>query len=53
MLFRSTDELPVLVGKSPLEAYEAFFRSFADEFKDLLGSTITVRRIHEKGQIFF
>ncbi|RLN41523.1 inactive beta-amylase 9-like [Panicum miliaceum] len=26
---------------SPLEAYEAFFRSFADEFKDLLGSTIT------------
>nr|CAB3495941.1 unnamed protein product [Digitaria exilis] len=35
------DELPVLVGKSPLHAYEAFFRSFADEFKDLLGSTIT------------
>ncbi|KAJ1297133.1 hypothetical protein BS78_01G354700 [Paspalum vaginatum] len=37
----AVDELPVLVGKSPLEAYEAFFRSFADEFKDLLGSTIT------------
>ncbi|CAN6312764.1 unnamed protein product [Urochloa humidicola] len=37
----AVDELPVLVGKSPLEAYEAFFRSFADEFKDLFGSTIT------------
>ncbi|KAK8445917.1 hypothetical protein SEVIR_9G407700v4 [Setaria viridis] len=37
----AVDELPVLLGKSPLEAYEAFFRSFADEFNDLLGSTIT------------
>ncbi|KAF8728676.1 hypothetical protein HU200_017947 [Digitaria exilis] len=37
----AVDDLPVLVGKSPLHAYEAFFRSFADEFKDLLGSTIT------------
>ncbi|CAN6325223.1 unnamed protein product [Urochloa humidicola] len=37
----AVDELPVLVGKSPLEAYEAFFRSFADEFKDFFGSTIT------------
>lgn len=44
----AVDELPVLVGKSPLEAYEAFFRSFADEFKDLLGSTITVREIQEQ-----
>eukprot|EP00267_Zea_mays_P035406 XP_008671153.1 inactive beta-amylase 9 [Zea mays] len=35
------DELAVLVGKSPLQAYEAFFRSFADEFDDLFGSTIT------------
>jgi hypothetical protein len=39
----AVDELPVLVGKSPLQAYEAFFRSFADEFDDLFGSTITVR----------
>ncbi|PUZ41092.1 hypothetical protein GQ55_9G476000 [Panicum hallii var. hallii] len=37
----AVDELPLLVGNSPLEAYEAFFRSFADEFKDLLGSIIT------------
>lgn len=37
----AVDELPVLVDKSPIEAYEAFFRSFADEFNDLLGSTIT------------
>ncbi|XP_066388009.1 inactive beta-amylase 9-like [Miscanthus floridulus] len=37
----AVDELPVLVGKSPLQAYEAFFRSFADEFEDFLGSTVT------------
>lgn len=37
----AVDELPVLVGKSPLQAYEAFFRSFAEEFDDLFGSTIT------------
>lgn len=39
----AVDELPVLLGKSPLQAYDAFFRSFADEFEDFLGSTITVR----------
>lgn len=43
----AVDELPVLLGKSPLQAYEAFFRSFADEFNDFLGSTITVREIQE------
>ncbi|XP_062211272.1 inactive beta-amylase 9-like [Phragmites australis] len=37
----AVDELPVLAGKSPLEAYEAFFRSFADVFEDFFGSTIT------------
>ncbi|XP_040378734.1 inactive beta-amylase 9 [Oryza brachyantha] len=37
----AVDELPVLGGKSPLEAYEAFFRSFAAAFHDFLGSTIT------------
>lgn len=37
----AVDELPVLLGESPLEAYEAFFRSFADEFNDILESTIT------------
>jgi hypothetical protein len=40
----AVDELPVLAGKSPLEAYEAFFLSFADAFQDFLGSTITVRQ---------
>ncbi|AQL06672.1 hypothetical protein ZEAMMB73_Zm00001d047480 [Zea mays] len=44
----AVDELPVLVGRSPLQAYEAFFRSFAEEFNDLLGSTVTrpVNRFH-------
>jgi hypothetical protein len=40
----AVDELPVLAGKSPLEAYEALFRSFADAFQDFLGSTVTVRQ---------
>ncbi|CAM0873185.1 unnamed protein product [Alopecurus aequalis] len=37
----AVDELLVLDGKSPLETYEAFYRSFADAFQDFLGSTIT------------
>jgi hypothetical protein len=38
------DELPVLHGKSPLQLYEAFFRSFAAAFEDFFDdSTITVR----------
>ncbi|KAG8063365.1 hypothetical protein GUJ93_ZPchr0003g17619 [Zizania palustris] len=37
----AVDELPVLSGKSPMEAYEAFFRSFDAAFHDFLGSTIT------------
>lgn len=36
------DDLPVLHGKSPLQLYQAFFRSFAAEFGEFLGSTITV-----------
>ncbi|XP_039797151.1 inactive beta-amylase 9-like isoform X2 [Panicum virgatum] len=36
------DELPVLHGKSPLQLYEAFFRSFAAAFEDFFDdSTIT------------
>ena len=42
----AVDELPVLVGKSPLQTYEAFYRSFADAFHDFLGSTITVKTEH-------
>uniref|UniRef100_A0A0D9VU07 Beta-amylase n=1 Tax=Leersia perrieri TaxID=77586 RepID=A0A0D9VU07_9ORYZ len=37
----AVDELPVLAGKSPLQAYEAFYRGFADAFRDFFGSTIT------------
>uniref|UniRef100_A0A0D9X2N6 Beta-amylase n=1 Tax=Leersia perrieri TaxID=77586 RepID=A0A0D9X2N6_9ORYZ len=37
----AVDELPVLHGRSPLDCYEAFFRSFAENFKDLFDSTIT------------
>jgi hypothetical protein len=38
------DELPVLHGRSPLQLYEAFFRSFAAAFEDFFDSTITVIR---------
>uniref|UniRef100_A0ACD5WR98 Uncharacterized protein n=1 Tax=Avena sativa TaxID=4498 RepID=A0ACD5WR98_AVESA len=37
----AVDELPVLAGMSPLQRYEAFFRSFANAFEDLFESTIT------------
>lgn len=38
----AVDEVPVLDGKSPVEAYEAFVRSFGDAFADIMGSTVTV-----------
>ncbi|KAJ0977671.1 hypothetical protein J5N97_013145 [Dioscorea zingiberensis] len=37
----SVDELPVLSGKTPLQALETFFASFRDSFADLFGSVIT------------
>jgi hypothetical protein len=43
------DDLPVLHGKSPLQLYEAFFRSFAVAFDDFFDSTITVTYIHSVG----
>ncbi|KAG6486343.1 inactive beta-amylase 9-like [Zingiber officinale] len=37
----AVDELPVLDGKTPLEAFEEFFQSFRVAFTDLMNSTIT------------
>ncbi len=37
------DTLPVLRGRSPIQAYTDFMRSFRDAFKPLLGDVITVR----------
>jgi len=38
----AVDELPVLAGgKSPVDAYEDFFRSFGDAFAGFMGSTVT------------
>ncbi|CAM6086813.1 unnamed protein product [Calypogeia fissa] len=34
------DELPVLKGRSPVQVYADFMRSFRDTFSDLLGETI-------------
>ncbi|KAL2653369.1 hypothetical protein R1flu_021497 [Riccia fluitans] len=34
------DNLPVLKGRTPVQAYCDFMRSFRDNFKDLLGETI-------------
>jgi beta-amylase len=32
------DELPLLAGRTPLQAYTDFMTMFADEFNDLLGA---------------
>ncbi|KAM0947704.1 putative beta-amylase [Dioscorea sansibarensis] len=37
----AADELAVLSGKTPLQAFEALFASFRDSFSDLFGSVIT------------
>nr|CAD1833387.1 unnamed protein product [Ananas comosus var. bracteatus] len=37
----AVDELPVLGGRKPVEAFEDFFRSFRSAFADFFGSTIT------------
>ncbi|KAH7434281.1 hypothetical protein KP509_06G009200 [Ceratopteris richardii] len=34
------DSLPLLQGRSPIEAYSDFMRAFRDEFKDYLGDVI-------------
>lgn len=36
------DILPVLRGRSPVQAYTDFMRSFRDAFRPLLGDVITV-----------
>jgi hypothetical protein len=36
------DILPVLKGRSPMQAYSDFMRSFRDTFKDYLGPTVSV-----------
>jgi beta-amylase len=36
------DILPVLKGRSPMQAYSDFMRSFHNTFEDYLGDTITV-----------
>lgn len=40
----AVDELPVLDGKTPLEAFEEFFQSFRVAFTDLMSSAITVTK---------
>lgn len=37
------DTLPVLRGRSPVQAYADFMRNFRDTFRSLLGEIITVR----------
>ncbi|XP_039114899.1 beta-amylase 2, chloroplastic-like isoform X2 [Dioscorea cayenensis subsp. rotundata] len=39
----AADELPILSGKTPLQAFEAFFASFHDSFSDLFGSIMSSR----------
>lgn len=44
----SVDDLPVLDGKSPIQAYGNFCESFKSSFSAFLGSTITVRKYESK-----
>lgn len=44
----SVDDLPVLDGKSPIEAYGNFCESFKSSFSAFIGSTITVREYESK-----
>lgn len=37
------DTLPILQGRSPIQAYSDFMRNFRDTFKSFLGAVITVR----------
>ena len=37
------DILPVLCGRSPIQAYTDFMRNFRDAFRPFLGAIITVR----------
>lgn len=36
------DSLPVLRGRTPLQVYNDFMRSFRDRFRDYLGNVIVV-----------
>lgn len=36
------DTLPVLKGRTPIQVYADFMRSFRDTFEDLLGDVIVV-----------
>lgn len=36
------DILPLLKGRSPMQAYADFMRSFRDNFKEYLGAIVTV-----------
>jgi len=36
------DILPVLKGRSPMQAYSDFMRSFRNTFEDFLGAIVTV-----------
>lgn len=40
------DNLPVLCGRSPIQAYADFMRNFRDTFRQFLGGVITVCLAH-------
>lgn len=44
----AVDDLPVLDGKTPIQAYHEFCESFKSSFSPFMGSTITVRSLFPK-----
>ncbi|KAE9607410.1 putative beta-amylase [Lupinus albus] len=46
------DSMPVLKGRTPLQVYADYMRSFRDRFKDYLGSVIVVRNTSWDGSLW-
>jgi len=48
------DSLPVLKGRTPIQVYSDYMRSFHDKFRDYLGNVIVVRiKAYENLYCFF
>lgn len=41
------DSVPILGGRTPLQVYSDYMRSFRDRFKDYLGTVIIVSTSHQ------
>lgn len=47
------DSLPVLRGRTPIQVYADYMRSFRDRFRDYLGDVIVVINWHLQTVLFY